>query len=134
MPALPLDSDRLSFLLAADTIEVVPEYSEADSSGNRKRVEGAQARDKDTGDRLWAIYCLTAPEPGERPEMCKVKVVAPVAPVLAAPFTPVRLVNLTGTPYISGNRVAVSYRCTGVDVLVAPGTKPSFGGDKDKAA
>ena len=120
MPAIPVDPARSNFLLAADTVEEVAEYGEAGADGNRPRT-GAQARDKVTGLPLFVIYVLTAAEPGERPAICKVKVASPVAPVLGDQFSVVHLTNLEAVPYIDGRRVAVSYRCTGVDVVVSSG-------------
>lgn len=122
MPAIAVDPNRSSFLLAADTVEEVAEYGEAGTDGNRPKT-GAQARDKVTGLPLWVIYVLTVVEAGQRPEICKVKVASPVAPVLGAAFTPVHLTNLEAVPWVDGRKVSLSYRCTGVDVVVAGGRK-----------
>lgn len=122
MPAIPVDPARSNFLLAADTVEEVAEYGEAGADGNRQRT-GGQARDKVTGLPLWVIYVLTVVEAGQRPEVCKVKVAAPVAPVLGAPFSQVHLTDLVAVPWVDGRRVSLSYQCQGVDVVVAQGRK-----------
>lgn len=136
MAAIPVDPARVNFLLAADTCEAAPAYSEADASGQRSRIDGRQAVDRETGLPIHVIYVLTAVEAGERPSVEKVKVVSPVPPVLGPAFTPVRLTDLVAVPYVSNGRVSISWKCTGVDVLVAPGTKPGtpFGDNKDSKA
>src|SRR4051812_13948022 len=97
---IPVDPARSTYLLAADTCEAAPEYSEADASGNRQRLDGVQARDKATGLPIHVIYVLTQVQAGERPEISKVKVISSVAPVLGAAFTPVRLTDLVAIPYV----------------------------------
>jgi hypothetical protein len=78
-----------------------------------KRGQGDdQARDKATGERLWQVTCLDLdPEAGKfgRPSEVKVKIVAPVQPVLpesAVPGYPpaVEFTDLMLTPYVDSQK------------------------------
>ena len=83
-----------------------------------------QARDKDTGLLLWAVDVIDL-DPDARERSLRVKVAAPVQPVLPAavaglPFHPVAFDGLTVTPYVNGNgRIAYALRASG---LHAPDT------------
>ena len=69
-----------------------------------------QERDKDTGERLWAVRVLDAdPEARAGSAEVKVKVAAPVQPVppetlAGTPFRPAEFVGMTVTPYVDTNR------------------------------
>jgi hypothetical protein len=82
-----------------------------------------QARDKDTGMLLWAVNVLDGdPEAPAAQKTLKVKVLAPVQPVLPEPIagTPLRQIEfegLTVTPWIEDKgrpRIAYSLKATGV--------------------
>lgn len=67
-----------------------------------------QERDRDAGERLWAVRLVDA-DPSGRTSELKVKVAASVAPVMpdplpGIPFRPVELDGLTITPYVNSNR------------------------------
>ncbi|MBI3686674.1 MAG: hypothetical protein HY241_04915 [Actinobacteria bacterium] len=99
-----------------------------------KRGQGDdQLRDKDTGERVWLVKVLDLdPESGKfgASKEVKVKVLAPVQPVLPASAVPgyppaVEFVDLTLTPYVDSQRckgsgpkcrarLAWSVRATGV--------------------
>ena len=115
---IPVDTTRITTVLAHDQADAVAEYKD----GNR--VEGAQGTDPDTGLPMWAVHVLFMVV-GQPPVLAKVKCVSVVAPVLdgVAPFTPVNLVGLTARPYLpkGSTRVETSWKCTGVDVLIAAG-------------
>src|SRR4051812_41685416 len=105
-----------------------------------------QARDKETGERVWLVKALDLdPEAGKfgASKELKVKVVAPVQPVPPAPTVPgyppmVEFAGVTITPYVDsqrckGNaskcrsRLAWSIRATGL-------TEPQQAGKPAKAA
>ena len=78
-----------------------------------------QARDKTTGQLLWAVDVID-PDPEAREKSLRVKVSAPVLPVLpdcapGVPFRPVEFDGMTVLPYVNGNgRLAYSIRATAV--------------------
>jgi len=86
-------------------------------------VEDPQQRDKDTGERIWVVRVIDN-DPEARSNELKVKVVAPVMPVLPEPiagtnFRPVEFEGLTVTPWVEETkmgrtRVAYSLKATGV--------------------
>jgi hypothetical protein len=82
-----------------------------------------QSKDKATGLPLWVIEVIDA-DPEARAKTVRVKVAAPVQPVLppppaGSPFTPVEFSGLTVTPYVNqAGRLAYSLRASGVS---APG-------------
>ena len=108
---------------------VVGDVEEVADFDAPKREDGSrpQARDKDTGLRVWSVPVLDAdPEAGKKDKTINVKVLADVHPVMpdnptAFPFTPVEFEGLTATAYVDDNgarpRLAWSFRATG---LVAP--------------
>jgi hypothetical protein len=122
MAAIPIDQTRATVLLAGPDVVAAPDYGPEDAQGKRKKIDGAQGRDKATGLPVWQINVIIM-YPGA-PETARVKVAAAVnpAPVLAglAPLSPVTLVDFTGTPYGDGK---VSYRATGVEVPVSAGRR-----------
>jgi hypothetical protein len=76
-----------------------------------------QARDKDTGELVWAVEVLDA-DPESRGTF-KVKLIAPVQPVLPEapagfPFVPVEFDGLAVTPYVNSqtNRLAYSLKAS----------------------
>ncbi|MFF4813091.1 plasmid replication, integration and excision activator [Kitasatospora sp. NPDC001309] len=97
----------------AVSVEPVADF-EASKSGAK-----VQARDKATGQPLWVVSVID-PDPEARDTSARVKVVAPVLPVLpdaapGLPFRPVEFDGLTVTAYVNnGGRVAYSLKATGV--------------------
>jgi hypothetical protein len=85
------------------------------SSGDRF----VQAKDKQTGQPVWVVEVIDG-DPAARDKTAKVKVAAPVQPVLpppaaGMPFVPVEFTGLTVTPYVNqAGRLAYSLRATGV--------------------
>ena len=78
-----------------------------------------QARDKDTGELVWAVEVLDA-DP-ESKGTFKVKLTGPVAPVVPAapagfPFVPVEFEGLAVTPYVNSGtgRLAYSLKASAV--------------------
>ena len=109
---------------AAAKIEMVRDFDR--SSGDRV----VQQTDKHTGLPLWVVEVIDADEQA-RQRTVKVKIAAPVQPVLpspapGSPFTPVEFDGLTATPYVDasrcqakdtgkcGARLAYSLKATGV--------------------
>ncbi|MDR7278688.1 hypothetical protein [Catenuloplanes atrovinosus] len=108
---------------------------------DRRGEADNQARDKETGERVWVVKVMDLdPEAGKfgRTTEVKVKVVAPHQPVPPASTVPgyppaVEFDGLTITPYVDGNRcggssskcrarMAYSLRATGMRAAgVVPG-------------
>jgi hypothetical protein len=96
--------------------------------------QAVQALDRDTGLLVWTVDVVDA-DPDARERTVRVKLVAPVQPVMPAatdgtPFRPVEFDGLTATPYVattaSGRgRLAWSFRATTVR---APGRVPAGSG------
>jgi hypothetical protein len=82
-----------------------------------------QARDKETGQPVWAVDVIDA-DPEARVKSVKVKIASPVAPVMpevaaGTPFRPVEFDGLTVRAYVdNGGRVAYALRAEG---MRAPG-------------
>ncbi len=99
----------------AVSVEPVADF-DASKSGNK-----VQARDKASGQPLWVV-AVVDPDPEARDTSARVKVAAPVLPVLpdpapGLPFRPVEFEGLTVTAYVNNsNRVAYSFRATAVRV------------------
>ncbi|MEY9969549.1 hypothetical protein ABIA33_007638 [Streptacidiphilus sp. MAP12-16] len=97
----------------AVSVEPVADF-DASKAGNK-----VQARDKATGHPLWVV-AVVDPDPEARDTSPRVKVAAPVMPVLpepapGLPFRPVEFDGLTVTAYVNNsNRVAYSLRATAV--------------------
>ncbi|MFJ1703412.1 plasmid replication, integration and excision activator [Kitasatospora sp. NPDC088346] len=97
----------------AVSVEPVADF-EASKSGAK-----VQARDKTTGHPLWVVSVVD-PDPEARDTSARVKVAAPVLPVLpdaapGLPFRPVEFDGLTVTAYVNnGGRVAYSFRASGL--------------------
>jgi hypothetical protein len=85
------------------------------SSGDRF----VQSKDKETGQPVWVVEVIDA-DPEARAKTVKVKVAAPVQPVLPAasaamPFVQVEFAGLTVTPYVNqAGRLAYSLKAAGV--------------------
>jgi hypothetical protein len=98
----------------AESVEPVRDF-DASKSG----TVGVQARDKLTGHPLWTVNVYD-PDPQARTKALKVKIAAPVQPVLpeaigGMPFRPVEFDGMTVTPYVNDKgRLAYSYRATAV--------------------
>lgn len=97
------------------------------------KVEAAQARDKESGERVWVLRVIDN-DPEARQNEFKVKIIAPHCPALpevvpGTNFRPVVFRNMTVTPYVeetkSGRaRVAYSLRATGWRLRVSPASRP----------
>jgi hypothetical protein len=102
------------------------------SSGDRF----VQSKDRETGQPVWVVEVIDA-DPEARAKTVKVKVAAPVQPVLPAPgagmpFVPVEFAGLTVTPYVNqAGRLAYSLKAAGVR---APGRGGRAGADGKEAA
>ena len=87
-----------------------------DASTGEKFV---QSHDKATGAPLWVIEVID-PDPQARNRAVKVKVAAPVQPVVptgpsGSPFVPVEFTGMTVTPYVNqAGRLAYSLKATGI--------------------
>ncbi len=85
-----------------------------------------QAKDKATGAPLWMIEVIDA-DPQARDKTARVKIAAPVQPVLppplaGSPFTPVEFTGMTVTPYVNqAGRLAYSLRASSVSAPGKPG-------------
>lgn len=103
---------------------VVGAVSSLDDFAASTRENRVQARDKETGELMWAVDVMDF-DPEARERTFRVKVVAPVQPVppeavAGLPVRPVLLEGLTITPYIKEGtrpRIAYSLRASG---LVSP--------------
>ena len=93
---------------------------------NEKTRARVPAKDKQSGELVWTVTCMDR-DPEARSKEVRVKVSAPVMPVLPEEMVPgsgIRTVDFTGltiTPYIEEPRggmgrarLAYSYRATGV--------------------
>lgn len=78
-----------------------------------------QAKDKATGEPVWAIDVIDA-DPEARAKTVRVKVAAPAQLVLPSaparsPFAPVEFTGMTVTPYVNqAGRLAYSLKASGV--------------------
>ncbi len=81
----------------------------------KAKAPDVQARDKDTGERVWSVRVLDA-DPAARKSELKVKILGEVAPVPpdpmpGTPFRPALFEGLVVVPYVDANgRVAFSLR------------------------
>ena len=117
--ALPIDF-ATAFPAGCFALDVSPVL---DFDASTKEVK-VQSRDKDTGQLLWAVNVLDGDlDAPAAAKTVKVKVLAPVQPVLPEPIagTPLRSVefeNLTVIPWIDDSkgraRIAYSLKATGV--------------------
>jgi hypothetical protein len=104
-----------------------------DASSSERFV---QAKDKMTGQPVWVVEVIDA-DPAARDKTAKVKVAAPVQPVLPAatagmPFVAVEFAGLTVTPYVNqAGRLAYSLRAAGVR---SPGRSSRSGADSRETA
>ncbi|MGE7439325.1 plasmid replication, integration and excision activator [Kitasatospora sp. NPDC001175] len=98
----------------AVSVDPVADFDASKSSGSK-----VQARDRATGHPLWVVSVVD-PDPEARDTSARVKVAAPVVPVLpdaapGLPFRPVEFEGLTVTAYVNnGGRVAYSFRAEGL--------------------
>lgn len=109
-------------------VSAVEDFDAARAARASGKPADTQARDKETGLRVWAVRVIDADELARRGQVeVVVKIAAevqPVAPEKAAgvPFRPVEFDGLTATPYIdesrSRPRIAWSLRASGMH---APG-------------
>ena len=96
-----------------------------------------QELDKTTGEPVWSLMVLDAdPEARAASKTVKVKVIAPVAPVLpeaapGSPFVPVEFTDMAVTPWVNDSgRLSYSLRSKGVK---APGGKAAGNGAASSA-
>jgi len=98
----------------AESVEPVRDFD-----ASKPGTAGFQARDKLTGHPLWTVNVYD-PDPQARTKALKVKIAAPVQPVLpeavgGMPFRPVEFDGMTVTPYVNDKgRLAYSYRATAI--------------------
>ena len=128
---------------AAGGIEMVRDFDR--STGDRL----VQQADKHTGLPLWVVEVIDA-DPDARQRTVKVKIAAPVQPVLpspapGSPFTPVEFDGMTATPYVDtsrcqakdsgrcGARVAYSLKATEVRGPSRGLGRPALEHNKDAA-
>ena len=114
-PGIPVAFD---FVLPAgayaESVEPVRDFD-----ASKPGTAGVQARDKLTGHPLWTVNVYD-PDPQARTKALKVKIAAPVQPVLpeavgGMPFRPVEFDGMTVTPYVNDKgRLAYSYRATAI--------------------
>lgn len=98
-----------------------------------------QARDKDTGELVWAVEVLDA-DP-EQKGTFKVKLMAPVQPIMPEapggfPFVPVEFDGLSVTPYVNSGtgRLAYSLKAAAIRPANVKGAGRSAGKDNAAAA
>jgi hypothetical protein len=114
-PSIPVSFD-FAFPAGAyaESVEPVRDFEASKSASNQ-----VQARDKRSGQLVWVVNVYD-PDPEARAKAVKVKIAAPVQPVLpeaiaGMPFRPVEFEGMTVTPYVNDKgRLAYSYRATGV--------------------
>ena len=98
----------------AESVEPVRDFD-----ASKPGTAGVQARDKLTGHPLWTVNVYD-PDPQARTKALKVKIAAPVQPVLpeavgGMPFRPVEFDGMTVTPYVNEKgRLAYCYRATAI--------------------
>ena len=103
--------------LFAHGLGIISEVDSLDDFDKSTKDNRVQARDKDTGLRLWAASVLDPSAPQGRREI-KVKIPAEVQPVPPnGPMAPVEFEGLQVIPYLDTNRakprVAIAYRAAG---------------------
>lgn len=114
-PGIPVSFD-FAFPAGAYAESVEPVRDFEASKGAKDQVQG---RDKRSGQLLWVVNVYD-PDPEARAKAVKVKIAAPVQPVLpealsGMPFRPVEFDGMTVTPYVNDKgRLAYSFRATGV--------------------
>lgn len=106
-------------------------------------LEDAQARDKESGERVWVVRVIDN-DPEARSSEFKVKIIAPHCPTLPDPipgtnFRPVTFKHMSVTPYVeetrSGRaRVAYSLRAGGVEAPASGAKSTTAGSGPSKAA
>jgi hypothetical protein len=117
--AMPMEHDYV-FAFGCFGVGEVQAMRDFDRSTKDQAV---QAVDRDTGLLVWTVDVVDA-DPAARERTVRVKLLAPVQPVLpeampGVPFRPLEFEGLTATPYVattaSGRgRLAWSFRATGV--------------------
>src|SRR5256885_15531329 len=100
----------------------------------RGKVEDDQARDKETGERIWSVTLIDLDPDAARfgRDLVKVKVIAPVQPVPPAPQVPgyppaVELENLVLVPWVDDSRCKAGGPCRArpADSMRAPRIRPA---------
>jgi hypothetical protein len=113
MRNLPVDASQIT-LLASGKIMPKAEYAEL-SDGSRKRVPGAQAKDLATGMPLWIVDCYLDDDAEEdgRAEIVGVTLSCYERPAVQK-LRPVQFVGLVANAYVRDNRVAFSFKASGI--------------------
>ncbi len=102
--------------------------AQVDFEKSQAGVQDPQARDKESGERIWVVRVIDN-DPEARSSEFKVKIVAPHGPTLPDPiagtnFRPVTFKHLMVTPYVEEtktgrSRVAYSLKATAVEAPVS---------------
>jgi hypothetical protein len=106
-------------------------------------LDDAQARDKESGERVWVVRVIDN-DPEARSSEFKVKIIAPHCPTLPDPipgtnFRPVTFKHMSVTPYVEETRggrarVAYSVRASGVEAPASGAKSTTAGSGPSKAA
>lgn len=116
MRTLPIDSSRL-VLFAAGPVTPKPHYADL-SDGSRRRVDGQQAKDPESGLPLWVIDCF--PDQDDQDERARAEVVSVTVPSAMKPlvskFRPVVFEGLMANAYAdrATGQVRTSFKASGV--------------------
>ncbi len=112
-------ADVFGYGAYASSVERVDDF---DKSTRENKV---QARDRATNELLWAVDVYD-PDPSAKVKQVKVKIAAPVQPVLpdplpGLPLAPVEFVGLVVRPYVGQNgRLAYSFAAEAVRAPQGP--------------
>ena len=91
-------------------VSAVEDFKMAQAARESGSQMDTQARDKETGERIWQVRVIDGDEEARRGQHeVTVKFVAPVQPIPPAtlpglPFRPVEFVGLVGTPWVDTSR------------------------------
>lgn len=114
MRNIPVDPSRIT-LLASGKLMAKAEYAEL-SDGSRRRVPGAQAKDRETGLPLWVVDCFLDDDEEEgRAEVVGVTIGSHDKPQVQK-FRPVQFIGLVASGYVRDGRVAFTFRAQGIAV------------------
>lgn len=113
MRSIPVDTTKVQFIGTGKVAERA-EYVEL-ANGERRR-SGNQATDENTGLPLYVVDVLVNDPDSQRAEIAAVKIPSNVPPETQM-GQPVNFTDLVAVPYVDNrsNRVAMSFRATGID-------------------
>ena len=122
MRSIPVDTTKVQFIGTGKVAERA-EYVEL-SNGERRR-SGNQATDPDTGLPLYVVDVLVNDPEAQRAEIAAVKIPSATPPETQM-GQPVNFRDLVAVPYVDNrsNRVAMSFRASGIDTGHQRGGKP----------